>query len=245
MTVLRNEQNRGTAFTVNQGLRATKGDYVKFIAGDDVFADGALIAIASFFEKNPDVDCVMSDVMFFSEYSDIEKGNTPIRIDAKEDGFFGKSAQDQFLSLSLRNNLLTPGIFLRKRLLAAIDYIDPDFRKLEDYHTWLKISKAGYNIRHLPMPLVYWRRHLGSISFTVWDRHDSVYKRDELEIYRRYVMPYFGELPFAYKLHAISHMLYMYALLALGVSRTSNKIASVFKLFDPFWVSGLFKKRSY
>lgn len=242
--VLKNNRNRGISFTHNAALRACSGEIIKYIGGDDILYPDAIKKAVDFFSQNKSAACVMSSISYFSTIDDIRDNMTVERIDPAYKHFFSLDAHGQYLELIKRNCISAPGMFFRKTALEAVGFIDPNFTKFEDYHTWIKLTQTGYRFYYVPEPLVYWRRHKESVSYSVWNVSNAEYKRNELDVFLRYVLPDFWNLPVFIKMHVVSHILYLRTLLLLGVTRNRHKFAAVWKLIDPFWIKALPRKIS-
>ena len=237
--IFRNKKNMGISATHNAAARLAKGYYFKYIGGDDILGEDAIEKVVRYFNTDSNINCIMSRVVTFSNIGEIKNGNNSVLPPHNELSFFEKKADVQYLDLVYKNDIIAPGMFFKMKALQAVDYFDPCFKKFEDYHTWMKLTKVGYKIYHLPEVLVFWRRHNESVSFSAWDRGDRDYKSEELRVITKYMQPYLKTLPLSHRLHIFYKKIYLKSLIRFGVNRRNHKIFRIVYLFSPLWIKKL------
>lgn len=146
-----NEKNSGAAYSRNQGLKHSVGNYIAYIDADDIWTQDKLAKQLRFMrEKDVAFSCTSYRVI--SE--DGESLNKDIHMLPIAD----------YKGFLTHNLLQTVGIMID---LSKVDkkYCQmPDLRRRQDAATWLQILKAGYYCYGLNEVLAEYRRTKGSLS---------------------------------------------------------------------------------
>jgi glycosyltransferase involved in cell wall biosynthesis len=160
------KSNKGIPANINQGVKQSKGLWIKWIAGDDLLAENCLDELIFYLsQQNDDIQILFSNVIRFSG-NDIKNGE----IDKHKEGWFcsrESSAKDQYLMLLRYNRVFAASVMIRRDLLLSVNGFDERFKLLEDWPLWIKITDAGYKIYYLDKALVFYRLHESNLSQTV------------------------------------------------------------------------------
>ena len=229
---LKNEQNLGISATHDRGLRCAVGKYLKYIAGDDILSPNMANNVALFLKKS---NCLWGQTLvvpFFDVMSNCYKYTLPI---SRVRSYFTFHAVDQFRMFCRNNFFVAPGNFFNRKALVEIGYLDVDFRSFEDRHTWLRLSKAGIKASLLPLPLVFWRRHNKSISYSAFSTGNTQYFNDAIKTLEKYVFPYINTLDWITVKHVCANYRYFKTLVELGGTDKAHRKARYEKLKDPLW----------
>ncbi|WP_407535968.1 glycosyltransferase family 2 protein [Cetobacterium somerae] len=158
--IIRSVKNTGIPKNCNRGLKKSNGNYIKFIAGDDILLNDCIEKNYNFLIKNKKRIC-FSKMLWFTEENNefnFEKIFYFKKLSLK------KNAEEQY-RLMLRNpENIAPTVFFQKSLLKEIQGFDENFIILEDYPMWLKILKKGIKIEFLNEITVLYRREAGAIT---------------------------------------------------------------------------------
>src|SRR5689334_19089771 len=57
------EKDQGMYDAINRGLRRSSGDILAYLNCDEQYLKGALMEVAAFFERHPDVDVLFGDIV--------------------------------------------------------------------------------------------------------------------------------------------------------------------------------------
>lgn len=120
------EKDKGQADAINKGIRATTGDIVGYLNSDDVYYPGALNAVSSFFEENPEADVVYGD----ADHIDLN-GEVIAPYDT-EDWDYHRLKEICYLC--------QPAVFVRRRLIDKAGLFDASLQYCMDYEYWLRLG---------------------------------------------------------------------------------------------------------
>lgn len=161
------ERNTGVPANCNRGLCKAKGEWLKFIAGDDKFVMTAISDVVDYVKSNANVDV-------FDSVVDIYNGDFSSKIgqyNFGDDSFHNSKASpsDQrkmFVQALFGIRVIsTLGVFIKKDILEEVGGFDERYRLLEDSPMWWKILKSNRKFYFLNKTTTCYRRHETSISF--------------------------------------------------------------------------------
>jgi len=229
---LKNKKNMGISASHDIALKNTHGEYIKYIAGDDVLLEVGVSEIARFLEETGASwgQCVVNE--FYPGFSHKREVQRPYNRFWK---YFRLDAKDQFRMLCRENFFCAPGNFFRRNVLESIGFLDTSFRFFEDWHTWLRLTKMGFKFSLLPIPLVLWRRHNESVSFSAMDLGNIHFFLDSKRTIEKYILPDFEILDWLTKRRVTLMHEYYSTLIQNGGTKQSHSIARKVKLRDPLW----------
>ncbi|MFP5221217.1 MAG: glycosyltransferase family 2 protein [Acidobacteriota bacterium] len=145
-------QNGGPAFTRNQGVRLSRGQYVAFLDSDDEWAPEKLARQVALLESRPDVGVVYSQRDTIDESGRLTRGFRP----KLHEGFIlNELYVDNFICMS--------SVILRREVFDQCGYIDESLRMSEDFDFWLRVA-CKYAFAVVQDPLVRYRTHGGQVS---------------------------------------------------------------------------------
>lgn len=167
--LLEAEKNGGVSVNCNRGLKAAGGDWIKFIAGDDILLPEC---IARYVEhvKSDDASFYFSQMELMRDdevlYKHFLKGYELFKQD--------RGHLKQFLKLDC---LAAPTSFIRREDLSRLRGFDERFPMREDYPLWIKALKNNYKIVVLQESTVRYRNNYNSLSRSLGEVDDrSFYK---------------------------------------------------------------------
>lgn len=145
IVLLRNEQNRGLNYTLNKCLAHAKGQYIARMDGDDRCSPERFSVELSVLENEPDISIVSTDMGYFDEsgvWGNISHPDYPIA----HDFLYGTP-------------FCHAPCMVRKEAYDAVDgYTDQKkVLRVEDYHLWIKMYKAGYKGKNVHQQLYQMR----------------------------------------------------------------------------------------
>lgn len=136
--LLRNDQNRGLAYSLNAGLHVARGEFIARMDADDFSHAGRLAAQKKFLEENPSYAFVGSAANLAEQGKIYGRRSFPAAPDEKE--------------LIRRCPFIHPSLMFRAEALKRVGgYRDAKFTyRCEDYDLYFRLYKQkliGYNIR--------------------------------------------------------------------------------------------------
>ena len=176
------EQNTGIPANCNRGVKASKGEWIKLIAGDDIlFPDAIENTLQCAIENNQKF--VISDLQFFNEDGELNHYGSPKEIAR----FFSKkNVKEKYLSY-LRSSVFlnSPTYFYHRSVYITTNGYDEDFKMLEDNPFIANTLKNNIDIIFLPKKTVYYRINSESATGSA----SSVILNDIRYFHFKYVNP--------------------------------------------------------
>jgi glycosyltransferase involved in cell wall biosynthesis len=155
------QKNTGISANCNRSIAATKSDYFKFIAGDDILYPNCIQDNMNFVLENPNARIVFSQINLYQDqfedanYIKTTPQDFPLNIMDS-----ALSAQDQYNLLLLSDRIhYTPSFFTHKQTIIDVGGYDENNKLVEDYPMWLKLTKAGIRLDYFHKVTVGYRIH--------------------------------------------------------------------------------------
>lgn len=219
------EKNTGVAGNCNRGFRASKGEWIKVIAGDDMLAPTAVEAFVSYISEHPEVKHLRGGAVHFTGTLTSEALNKPDKISQ----YYYRdemTARDQFKIISKVFFGSGPAYFINADALREVGGYDERFYMQEDYPLFIKMIGKGYKMMYLNHVVVYKRIVPTSLQ----------YDKNKGEIFSKNRVRAVMEWKYEYKREALTplwRVLLNYSLLIQrGVIRTGN---SYYSIKSRFW----------
>lgn len=203
--VLRQPRNRGILPNQLNGIRESRGEYIKTLAADDLLLPGALEAAAEFFGREPGFSLACGGVQSFRAAEggrDLGK-KWPKEADLP---FFSRDPDGQYRFLvSGRIGIVAPSVFASRKVYERIDLASTRIRLVNDYPAWLLSTLAGFRFGFIGRDTGLYRLGSASVSQQT-SRHGPRVRRrwraDVVRIHRSIILPNVGKLGFAERYHA-------------------------------------------
>jgi glycosyltransferase involved in cell wall biosynthesis len=130
------EPDRGQSDAINKGLALATGDVVAWLNADDLYADGALAAVAEAFTTRPDTQWLVG------RYEVIDASDRPIRQSIVR---YKERRLDRFtLRALLRENIIPqPAVFWRRPFGEQVGALDESLNWTMDYDLWLRMARVS------------------------------------------------------------------------------------------------------
>ncbi len=158
-------KNSGISANCNRGMRSANGEWVKMIAGDDIFLDNCIEDNIQFVKNNPETKIIYSKpIRFGGDESSMQISESNY---AKNEWIFYESS-----AVQLQNEMdripfwYTVTQFIKKEIWIKFEY-DERYPNIEDIPFILKCLKAGYKLDYFPIYTVKYRfGHSDSVQNT-------------------------------------------------------------------------------
>jgi|GEM_PF-343307 len=155
--------NTGITANCNRGLHEAKGEWVKFLAGDDTLTNDSIFAFIDFKNENPQAKFIVSNINIIDQNGLlIRKRIHP----AKNFSFKHR----RLLRNILKNCFISAvGIFIERDILNSLGGFDERFEMQEDYPLFVKLAKNNVNFYYFNLCLINYRINDQSI----WTQYKS------------------------------------------------------------------------
>ncbi len=150
--------NDSIAFSRNVGIELGKGEWIAFLDSDDVWSFNKLERCSKFFYKN--VDFIYHDLNVVSETSRPPRVR---RIASR------KLKGPIFSDLIVNGNpIATSSVVVRSEIIRKVGGMNEDLqlRGVEDYNTWIKISRITNRFKVINQSLGIYRIHQKNLSLS-------------------------------------------------------------------------------
>jgi len=142
-------EGRGLIPAANAVLRTARGRYLIRLDADDLFDENALLVLANYLDRRPDVAMVFPDYYLIDEkgiaYSNIRKESL---------------AQMDHVQDTAPHGACT---MMRVSVLREIGGYDETLTAQDGFYVWSRI-KDRYKVRNVNLPLFYYRQHGANLS---------------------------------------------------------------------------------
>lgn len=161
--IIKAEKNTGIPKNCNRGIKASKGIWIKEIAGDDALENDCIGENINFVNDHNDVKVIQS---LSSAYKDTFKDENFLYHRPSKDQYslFDLEAKQQHQHLNKKGNFVyAPSIMMRKDTVVENGLYDERFQLMEDYPMWLKLTNNNIKIDILRKTTVKYRIHSNSV----------------------------------------------------------------------------------
>jgi GT2 family glycosyltransferase len=160
--LIRNNENRGFCAANNQGIEASRAEYIALLNNDAEADPGWLKALLDALEGRPDCGMAASKILVWEDPSRIDKAGHLIYPDGQNRGR-GSGEPDRGQYDGIEETLWPDGCaaMYRRRMLAEIGGFDEDlFAYADDAELGLRARIAGWRCLYAPGAVV--RHHRGA-----------------------------------------------------------------------------------
>ena len=142
--ILIEQANQGVAVSRNNGVKASGGELIAFLDGDDRYLPGHLTKILKIAQSKPEA------ILFYGDAWVIDENGRPLWIQRSE-------AEPNLTKLLLKNFIIASSVVMRRRLFDEGEWFE-DFHPSEDWDLWLRAWGKGKFV-HYPWIGVEYRKH--------------------------------------------------------------------------------------
>lgn len=177
------EKNTGIPANCNRGVKASKGEWIKLIAGDDILLnDGIQLNVNH--TQNSDVRILCSKMIVVNQEGILVKQT--LNYNKVVRWFCNKTQSKQkksYLRMPIMLNI--PTLFYKKSLVSEINFFDEEIKLLEDQPFLIKVFNKGYRLDFLNAETVQYFKHTESVmQSTNMNFLDSLYLS-----FKKYIRP--------------------------------------------------------
>lgn len=165
------KKDNGQTHAINKGFEMATGDIIAWLNSDDVYCEGALLAVSEYFESHPECQWLAGNVLLMEA-----NGHVYIRKYPNSSRWLEKLAMF---------SIYQPNVFLRKSILSNIGFLKEEFHMTMDYEWFCRIAKK-YPIHIIDKDLAKFRYHSNSKSSSAPNTiNQQLYHKEVLIIIRQ------------------------------------------------------------
>lgn len=150
------QSNLGAGAARNAGIRASRGEFVAFLDGDDVWLPTFLSEQLEFIKSGGGSDLVYADAVNFTSKGISRSTN----MDANPS--VGAVTVESLISAQC--NVITSSVVARRSSIVAVGFFDESFPNSQDFDLWLRLAKRGARMTYQKRVLVHRRIYEGSLA---------------------------------------------------------------------------------
>ena len=153
--VIESNSNTGVACNCNRAISSVKGEWTKFIAGDDILLPDCIEKNIIHVNKNSNINVLFSNAIKFRT-----KNNTREYLDkvpyCEEITYFSLTSQQQLKQLYAECFLPAPTSFIKSDIFLKYNF-DENYPYMEDWPYWIKLTSNGYQLSYMDEDTVLYR----------------------------------------------------------------------------------------
>ena len=178
--------NTGISLNCNRGIKASSGEWIKIIAGDDILKDNCIADLLNFADENPEAEFIISDL------EEIDGQSRPVLPKTTQDNGLrhflkGQTAKEQLKKYARWPEFLnSPTFFFKKKTMEDIGNYDGEFKIYDDMCLIFKINGNNKKIYFLNKSTVKYRIHENAISRDSNKLINEKRDKEAYEIFKKY-----------------------------------------------------------
>jgi GT2 family glycosyltransferase len=180
-------KNTGIPANCNRGLKDAQGDWIKYIAGDDLFIESCIDELISFADTHPNALIISANMYIYNNHIRPDSFSGIKDFSNIQFNKEGTTATAQYYILLRGYSINSPTLIFNKSVFENVGVFDEDM-PYEDWPYMLKCTKTGYKIYFLKKCIVNYRKYNKSMSNSLKENeavNDSFWK--ERIIYNKYI----------------------------------------------------------
>lgn len=138
----------------NTGILASTGEYICFLDDDNTYRPDHLQVLVNTLDQNPKVTLAYGDRWITDELGRMQP----------QLGFYSEFHPAILME---RNYIDTSDAMVQREALFKVGGFDERYTKYIDWNLWLRLAKAGYNFKHVPLVLTDYIIHADQKSSKV------------------------------------------------------------------------------
>lgn len=177
--ILESDKNEGVTKNVNKGLKKSKGDWIKFIAADDILLPTCLEENVKFINENKNVRICFSKAETFGKVKKVIPNGIKKKV-------YNLSAEQQYEKLKWENLILAPTSFISRKIFEYYGFFDERIPMIEDAPYWLLLTSKGEKLYFLDKVTVKYR--IGESLSLHQNKIESIVAYESRKLYYEYYL---------------------------------------------------------
>ena len=149
------KKNSGISSNCNRGLYATKGDWVKIIAGDDILLENCITDFTNYCIKNNNIKIIFGRI-YYLQNKTLKEDEVNI--------FYSLPQNEQFIKILKGSGVPAQACFFNRITLIDLGGFDEKYKFIEDAPLWVKASEKGIYFHFINKFVAKYRLHDNNIS---------------------------------------------------------------------------------
>lgn len=172
--------NTGIVANNNRGLKVAKGEWIKFIAGDDILMENCIEDFVDYTKKNKLAKIVFGRFYFLKD--SVLEENLPST-------FFSLCYKEQFREVFKGAAIPAPAAFISRALMLELGGFDENYKYIEDFPLWIAIARKKIYFDSINSFVVKYRLHDMNITRPGKNFLNELYYRDNKKLIMQEVIP--------------------------------------------------------
>jgi alpha-1,3-rhamnosyltransferase len=192
--VIEQEVNIGIAKNENSAISIAQGEWIHVLAGDDALMPDALQNVADFIANNLSANFIHGIAEQYSDDFHEHNFDKILYPDFSKHTVVHLNAKMQYKQLLKGNCIVATTTFFKKEALGKVGFFDETIYNLDDWTTFLNITKSGETFYFIPQILAKYRSHQGSVCNSADKAFLNGQHRQNRGVYKQYINPNVGFL---------------------------------------------------
>lgn len=224
------EINTGISPNCNRGFKAARGEWVKFIAGDDMLINFCIDTFIRFCNKTPKCKIV------FGKMIQLRNG---VLAELPKPHFFDLEKQKQVNQVFKGSGIQSPASLINRSFLQNLGGFDEQYKFIEDLPLWIKIAKTNEKFYFIDEFVIRYRIHDNNICLPNSSKFtNTIFYYENEKIIIREILPYLlKNLFFISILKYLNYILIMRLIILFG-----NKNDQLSKYLNLFVINTTIKR---
>lgn len=154
------KKNEGICKTLNRGIKESSGEYLCFLASDDLMLDGCINDLVNYFSNNKDVERIISN--FYIYYYNMDKKELCYKEEPKWVSYMNLDRKKFYIENLFQNQITVFGMY-RKCVIDKVGLFDESLL-IEDWDMNLRLINKNVKLGYISQPLYYYRIHGNNTS---------------------------------------------------------------------------------
>jgi len=151
ITYSKREENFGNdTKPKNEGILLSKGDFISFLDSDNTYRPDHLAILIKNLEQDPELDGVYGDRF--------------VTVNGEKKGL-GVHGEWDRVEIFNKNYIDTSDVLFRRECIFDMGGFDEEYKKFIDWNLWLRMAKAGKQLKRVPMVITNYNLLKDSKSF--------------------------------------------------------------------------------
>lgn len=147
--------NAGISANCNRALHAARGEWLKFIAGDDLLTETGIAELVDFVRSYPDCRVAFGRMLRFGEDGSSEEPIPPV---------YALPPREQLRHALIGAGLPAPASFLHRETVISVGAHDEAIPMIEDAPLWIRLAEAGHRFYFVDALVARYRIHDANFS---------------------------------------------------------------------------------